>query len=136
MSHFLADIDFVESLWREALSGETGDARRFAEAHRRASFAISVDTSIRLLAAAGAHDEEAGNRFLEAFPVLPLDGAVLTRAASLFRTLDLPLETAIEGALATVHQLRILTGNPARYHLLPGITVVDFRPRPDEESAE
>lgn len=124
---YLADIEFVESVWRESLEGIAGEARRFAEANRKSSFLISVPTSIRLLAAAGADGEEIVSRFLEAFPVVPFDEPVIARAAAFFRAYDVPLETAIEGAIAKENDLRILTGSPARYEALPGIPSVNFR---------
>lgn len=124
---FLADIDFVENIWRESLEGESGDARKFAETHSRSSFAISVSTSIRLLASAGADDEEIVDRFMKAFPVISFDEPLIARAASLFRAHEIPLETAIEGAIAKQHELKILTGSPSRYQALAGITVVNFR---------
>jgi predicted nucleic acid-binding protein len=128
---FLADIEFVESVWRESLEAKSGDARKFAEANRSASFAISVPTSIRLLASAGADNEEIVERFLKAFPVISFDEALIGRTAALFRAHDITLETAIEGAIAKRHDLKILTGSPNRYQSLPGITVVNFR---DEDS--
>ncbi len=124
---FLADIDFVDTIWRESLEGVCGPARRFAESNSRSSFAISVATSIRLLAGAGADDEEIVERFMRAFPVISFDQSLIARAASLFRTHDIPLETAMEGAIAKQHDLKILTGSPSRYQALPGITVVNFR---------
>ncbi|MBC2601655.1 type II toxin-antitoxin system VapC family toxin [Puniceicoccus vermicola] len=124
---FLADIEFVENIWRESLEGKTGDARRFAEANSRSSFAISVPTSIRLLASAGADGEEIVERFIKAFPVISFDEPLIARTASLFRAHDIPLETAIEGAIAKQNELKILTGSPLRYKALPGITVVNFR---------
>ena len=128
---YLADIDFVESLLKESLEGTSGPARRFAEEHSRSSFAVSVPTSIRLLASSGADDEEIVERFMKAFPVISFDESLLARSAAVFRTHDVPLETAIEGAIAKLHELKILTGTPSRYKALTGITVTNFR---DEES--
>lgn len=124
---FLADIEFVESVWTESLEGSSGPARRFAEAHSRSSFAVSVPTSIRLLAAAGAEAEEIVERFLKAFPVIPFDEKLIGRAAALLRAHDIPLETAVEGAIAKENGLKILTGSPARYSMLSGVQVADFR---------
>jgi len=124
---FLADIEFVEGVWRESLQNESGDARRFAESNRHSSFVISVPTSIRLLASAGADDEEIVERFMKAFPVISFDEALIARAAALFRAHDIPIETAMEGAIAKHHELKILTGSPSRYQALPGIRVVNFR---------
>ncbi|MFP4351283.1 MAG: type II toxin-antitoxin system VapC family toxin [Puniceicoccaceae bacterium] len=128
---FLADIDFVDSVWKESLEGITGEARRFAEANSRSSFAVSVPTSIRLLASAGADDPEIVERFLKAFPVIPFDESLIARCAAFLRAHDLPLETAIEGAIAKCHDLKILTATPSRYDNLPGIAVVDFRASED-----
>jgi len=128
---FLADIDFVENVWKESLEGVSGEARRFAESHSRSSFAISVPTSIRLLASVGADDEAIVERFMQAFPVLSFDQALIGRTAALFRAHEIPLETAIEGAIAKQHELKILTGSPSRYLALPGIKVVNFRQSED-----
>tara|TARA_R100000027_G_scaffold67028_3_gene64304 strand:- start:23251 stop:23643 length:393 start_codon:yes stop_codon:yes gene_type:complete len=128
---YLADIDFVESLLKESLDGNVGPARRFAEANSRSSFAVSVPTSIRLLASAGADDEEIVERFMNAFPVISFDQSLMARTAAVFRAHDIPLETAIEGAIAIIHELKILTGTPSRYKALPGITITNFR---DEDS--
>ena len=128
---FLADIDFVENVWKESLEGVSGEARRFAESHSRSSFAISVPTSIRLLASVGADDEAIVERFMQAFPVLSFDQALIGRTAALFRAHEIPLETAIEGAIAKQHELKILTGSPSRYLALPGVKVVNFRQSED-----
>ena len=128
---YLADIDFVESLLKESLDGNVGPARRFAEANSRSSFAVSVPTSIRLLASAGADDEEIVERFMNAFPVISFDQSLMARTAAVFRAHDIPLETAIEGAIAIIHELKILTGTPSRYKALPGIPITNFR---DEDS--
>lgn len=124
---FLADIGFVESVWRESLDNTVGDARRFAEAHSRSTFAISIPTSIRLLAASGADEEEIVSRFIKAFPVIDFNEKLIAKAAALFRTHDLSMETAIEGAIAKENNLKILTDSPSRYKALPGIEVVNFR---------
>ena len=124
---YLADIGFVESIWDESLNGTVGAARRFAEANSRSSFAISIQTSIRLLASSGADDEEIVERFMKAFPVIPFDEPLIAKAASLFRAHEIPLEIAIEAATAKHHELKILTGAPERYSALPGLTIVNFR---------
>ncbi|MEM0965941.1 MAG: hypothetical protein AAGJ81_07330 [Verrucomicrobiota bacterium] len=128
---YLADIDFVEQVWAESLDGKTGEARKFAEANSRSSFAISVPTSIRLLASSGAESEEIVERFLKAFPVIGFDESLIARAAAFFRSHDVPLETAIEAAVAKNHGLKILTGSPSRYSALKGISVVNFRDSDD-----
>ncbi len=124
---FLADIGFVENVWKESLDGTEGDARKFAEAHSRSTFAVSIPTSIRLLSSTGADEEEIVSRFLKAFPVIGFDEKLIARAAALFRSHDVPLETAIEGAIAKENNLKILTDSPDRYRKLSGIHVVNFR---------
>ncbi len=123
---FLADIDFVECVWTESLEGIEGHARAFAQSHSRSTFAISVPTSIRFLASTGADAEETVERFLKAFPVIDFDQRIIGRAAALFRAHDIPLETAVEGAIAREHGLKILTGTPVRYSSLPGVPVIGF----------
>lgn len=124
---FLADISFVENVWKESLDGTAGDARHFAEAHSNSTFAVSIPTSIRLLSSTGADEEEIVSRFLKAFPVIGFDEKLIAKSAALFRSHDIPLETAIEAAIAKENNLKILTDSTHRYRALSGITVVNFR---------
>jgi predicted nucleic acid-binding protein len=73
--------------------------------------AISVVTWMEVMAGAARHVEAETRRFLDAFALLPIDGAVAERAARIRRETRMRLPDAIIRATAAAHDMLLVTRN-------------------------
>lgn len=103
------------------LNGIRAATEYLAKVHTYA--AISVVTRAEVLTGYDPSELPPIQRFLEAFPTLPLDQAAADACASLRREHKWKLPDAFQAALAQTHKLKFATRNtkcfpPARYEFV------------------
>jgi len=86
------------------------EAQAYVDAHR-AEAAISVVTTAEVLAGVDDAGVPATVRFLDAFPLLLIDGTTALQAARLRHRFGWRLPDAFQAALAQQHGLRLATRN-------------------------
>ena len=75
--------------------------------------------------------------FFEAIEMLPVDGAVLKRAAELRQMRKLKLGDAIIAGTALVHGLTLATHDKEDFQWIPGLSLIDpFDQKPKNQSEE
>ena len=125
----MLDTCFLIDLQREFRKGESGRATAFLEAHRNATFSISVITVTEFLE--GFAQIAEGERLLRAYARVNLDSKVASQAA-VFRRL-LRLDGNLIGdfdiliaATAVTEGLPLVTQNTGHFRRLPELELIEY----------
>ncbi len=128
---YLADTDFLISLWRE--QRVPGPATRFARAHADATMGICWIVAAEFLsgATAAGQDVAAARQFLYPYPLVHSSAAIITTYAECYA--HLKKTGALIGpndlwvaACGLAEATPILTRNTREYARVPGLRWVDY----------